>query len=85
MALQFVEPKVVGLSVCVDINASGNIAQSGDTPAGSKVITVNGFKTAGTVADAGTVFNKILATIGGANYTLSTAAKKYTVNAKEVE
>lgn len=83
MALQFAEPKVVDLSVAVDVNATGNIAQSGDTPAGSKAVTIKGFKTAGTMTDATTVFTKILGTIGGATYTLSTAAKKYTVNAKE--
>lgn len=85
MALQFVEPNVVGLSVGVDVNSSGNIAQSGDTPAGAKVITINGFKPAGTMTDATTVFSKILGTIGGATYSPSTAAKKYVVNAKEVE
>lgn len=85
MALQFVEPKVADLSVAVDVNASGNIAMSGETPAGSKIITIKGFKTAGTVTDASNIFTKILGTIGGASYSLSTANKKYNVAAKEVE
>lgn len=85
MALQFVEPKVVDLSVGVDVNAAGNIAMSGETPAGSKIITIKGFKTAGTVTDATTIFTKLLGTIGGASYLVSTAAKKYVVGAKEVE
>jgi len=85
MALQFVEPKAVDLSVAVDLNANGTIAQDGETPAGQKVITVKGFKAAGTVADATTVFTKFLGDIGGATYTLSTATKKYNVGAEEVE
>ena len=54
MALQFVEPKVVDLSVNID-------------------------------TDATTVFTKILGSIGGADYTLNSAVKKYNVGVKEVE
>ena len=85
MALQFVEPKVVGLSVNIDTDASGNIKMDGGTAAGEKSITINGFKTAGTVSDATTVFTKILGNIGGADYTLNSAVKKYNVGVKEVE
>ncbi len=85
MALQFVDPKTVGLSVNVDLNANGNIAQTGDTAAGQKTVTINGFKLAGTVDNANTVFTKVLGDIGGATYTLNTAKKKYEVSAKEVE
>lgn len=85
MALQFVEPKVVGLSVNIDTNAAGNIKMSGETAAGEKSVTINGFKTAGTVSDATTVFTKVFGSIAGADYTVNTAVKKYSVGVQEVE
>ena len=85
MALQFVDPKTVGLSVMVDLNSAGNIAQDGETAAGQKKITINGFKFGGNITNATTVFTKILGDIGGASYTLSTANKAINIGAKEVE
>jgi len=85
MALQFVEPKTVDLTVGVDLNANGTIAMDGETPAGQKTITVKGFKTAGTVDNAATVFEKILGDIGGTAYITSTAVKKLNIGVEEVE
>ena len=84
MALQFVDPKTVGLVVNVDINAAGNIATGSDTAAGQKAVTISGFKTAGTGDDAETVFEKLLGDVVGVNYITNTAYKKFNVPLEEV-
>lgn len=84
MALQFVNPKTVGLAVNVDVNSSGNIKMSGETGAASKTFTLNGFNINGDATAATTVLSKVLGDIGGATYTLASAVKKYNVPIKEV-
>ena len=85
MAIQFVDPKVVSLTVDVGINSSGNIAMEGETATGQKTLTIGGFKASGTGTNAETVIEKIVGDIGGANYDTLSAKKKYVVTAEEAE
>ena len=62
------EPAVSALKVDVALNANGNIAQTGQTVKGTKTVTINGFKTAGTAADAKTVWDAIIGDIGGGSF-----------------
>ena len=84
-ATGFVEPAVATLKVGIDLNQNGTIAMSGDTPAGTKIITFNGFKATGTFTDAQTVFNKVLVGIAGATPNSATAQRTITAKVGEVE
>lgn len=72
---EFAEATVSSLKVNVDLNAAGNIAQDGETAAGQKAITINGFKASGNLAAADTVFNKLIGNIAGGTYDTLSAVK----------
>ena len=84
-ATGFVDPAVATLKVEIDLNQNGNIAMSGETPAGTKTISFNGFKATGNFTDAQTVFNKILVGIAGATPNSATAQRTVTAKVGEVE
>lgn len=71
------------LKMAVELNASGNIRQSGETAAGQKVISINGFKATGTLANADTVFNKLIGNIAGGSYDTLSASKVITQGVTE--
>lgn len=72
---EFAQATTSDLKVSVDMNAAGNIAQDGETAASQKVFTIKGFKATGTLANADTVFNKLIGGIAGGTYDTLTAAK----------
>lgn len=72
---EFAQAKTAQLKMSVDMTAAGNIAQSGDTVAGSKKPTLKGLKPAATLDEAKTVFDAFYGTIAGATYDTLTAEK----------
>ena len=80
---EFAEAKTAVLKMNVDLNASGNICQDGETAAGQKVISINGFKATGTLANANTVFDKLIGNIAGGNYDTLSASKVTTQGVSE--
>lgn len=67
----------------VNLKADGTIAQSGDTVAGTTTFTVPGIKANATLTEANTVFNAIVANIGGGSYDSLKAVKTITVGVTE--
>ena len=59
---------VANVKFDVNLNADGNIAQEGDTPASQKSFTMKGFSATGTPAQANTVLDKIIGDISGGTY-----------------
>lgn len=75
MSAEFSSANVGTLKVNLNLDSDGTIAQSGATVAGTKAISINGFKAAGNLANANTVFDKILTGIGGGTYDSLSATK----------
>lgn len=71
----FVSAATATVKMPVNITAAGNIAQSGDTVAGKKVVSIPGIKQAATLTEANTVFSKIYGVIGGGTYDSLSAQK----------
>lgn len=65
---EFVNNPVMSVSMKLPTNANGNIAQSGDTTAGTKLYTIPGIKKGATLAEANNVFDKFVGVIGGGDY-----------------
>lgn len=73
MAYTWATPATMSVSMGVNVNAAGNIAQSGDTVAGTKTISINGIKKDATFAQAKTVYDTFVGDIAGGSYVESTA------------
>ena len=72
---EFANAVTANVKMKIDMTAAGNIAQTGDTAAGSKAPTIKGIKAAATLAEAKTVFDAFYGTIAGATYDSLTAEK----------
>ena len=75
MSAEFANAVTANVKMTVNMTAEGNIAQSGDTVAGSKNPTLKGIKAAATLAEAKTVYDAFYGTIAGATYDSLTAEK----------
>ena len=80
---EFAQPTTSVLKMNVNQNSAGNIAQEGETAASQKVVSINGFKAAGTLANADTVFSKLIGDIAGGTYDTLSAAKVTTQGVAE--
>lgn len=72
---EFANAVTANVKMQIDMTADGNIAQTGDTVAGSKAPTIKGIKAAATLAEAKTVYDAFYGTIAGATYDSLTAEK----------
>ena len=59
---------VANVKFNVILNAEGNIAKEGDTPADQKTFTMKGFTASGTPAQANAVLDKVIGDIAGGVY-----------------
>ena len=59
---------VANVKFNVNLNADGNIAKEGDTPAEQKTFTMKGFSATGTPAQANAVLDKVIGDIAGGTY-----------------
>lgn len=75
---EFATAHVGTLKMKLATNANGNIAQSGETAAGQKAFTLNGFKAKGSLDEANVVFGKIFGNIAGGNFDSLSAEKTVT-------
>ncbi len=82
---EFASANVANLSVQVNVDSDANIATSGATTAGTKKISMKGFKANGTLANANTVFNALLTDICGGTYDSLTANKTINQGVEEGE
>ena len=62
----------------VEMTADGNIAQSGDTTAATKSMSINGISAAANLSDASTVFNAYYGDIAGGNFDSLSAKRTLT-------
>lgn len=85
MAKEFSAGKVGVLKANVAINEDGNIAQSGETVAANKALSLQGVKSGATLAEANTFYNEIYGKIGGATYDSDTMVKTVTYTVEDVQ
>lgn len=85
MAKEFSAGKVGVLKANVAINEDGNIAQSGETAAANKALSLQGVKSGATLAEANTFYNEIYGKIGGASYDSDTMVKTVTYTVVDVQ
>lgn len=76
MANIFIDEPTARLSVKIPINASGNIAQKGETATSQKSVSIKGFVNDGTLSKASDVMEVFLGTIANTNYD-SLSATRY--------
>lgn len=64
----FVNSKTMTVSLKVDTNALGNLAQSGETASGAKLASIPGIKKDANLANTIKVYDAFYGTIGGATF-----------------
>lgn len=84
MAMDFFNPATATLKVKMALNEDGNIAQSGETAAAQKVITLPGLKQNATLAEANTVLTALVGNIAGGSFDSLSASKTTTQEVGEV-
>ena len=62
---EFTSAVTASVKMNVDMNEDGYIAQSGETVAGTKAITIHGIKAAATLAEANAVYDAFFVNIAG--------------------
>lgn len=85
MAYEYSTPKTATIKMGVAVTAEGHIAGQGDTPAGQTNFSIQGVKTAATLAESATVFDAFVTDIAGGSFDSSTATKTVTYFATEVQ
>lgn len=72
---EFKTAKTSTLKVKINLNADGNVAQSGETVKSTKVVSLQGFKAEGNLAQANTVFQAMYGQIAQGTYDGLSAVK----------
>ena len=73
MAYTWATPSTMSVSMGVNVNAAGNIAQDGEDAAGIKTISISGIKKDATFSQAKSVYDTFVGDIAGGSYVESTA------------
>ena len=73
---EFVNAKVMSVSMKVDTTADGNIAQSGETVTSAKLATIAGIKKSASLAESNLVYDAFYGTVGGGRQDSLTAVRK---------
>lgn len=80
---EFAQAKTATVKMKVNLNADGNIAQTGEEVAGAKYFSVAGLSAASTLADAKAFYDATYVNIGGGSYDTLTAQKTITTGVSE--
>ena len=75
---EFKSAVTASVKMNVPMTSAGTIAQSGDTPASTKSISISGIKADATLSEANTVFETFLGDIAGGSFDSLTAKKTIT-------